>query len=154
MGNFYTNNSWYYSDLELSEEKYCDKGDLLYSWAATLGPKIWEGEKCIFHYHIWKLLFDEQLIDKEYLFYYLQYDLSEISKSTTQSTMVHVSMKSMKERTICIPPLTEQKRIASLIKTFDLLSKDISSGLPAEIDARKMQYEYYRDRLLTFKEVN
>lgn len=69
VGNFYTNNSWYYSDLELDEDKYCDNGDLLYSWAATLGPKIWDGEKCIFHYHIWKILFDEEKIDKQYLYY-------------------------------------------------------------------------------------
>ena len=152
VGNFYTNSSWYYSDLELDEEKYCNTGDLLYSWAATLGPKIWDGGKCIFHYHIWKILFDESKIDKTYLYYYLQHDLSEISKSTTQSTMVHVSMGSMKERKIKIPPYDEQRRIARLISNFDNLCNSISSGLPAEIDARRKQYEYYRDKLLSFKE--
>lgn len=68
--------------------------DLLYSWAATLGPQIWEGGKCIFHYHIWKILFDAEKIDRDYLYYYLQYDLALISKSTTKSTMVHVSILS------------------------------------------------------------
>ncbi len=153
VGNFYTNSSWYYSDLELDEDKYCDTGDLLYSWAATLGPKIWDGGKCIFHYHIWKILFDETKIDKMFLYYYLQYDLAEIAKSTTQSTMVHVSMGSMKKRTIKIPPLDEQKRIAGLIAYFDNLCSSITTGLPAEIDARQKQYEYYRDKLLTFEEM-
>lgn len=153
VGNFYTNSSWYYSDLELENNKYCDKGDLLYSWAATLGPKIWDGERCIYHYHIWKIQFDEKIIDKMYLYYYLQYDLSEISKSTTHSTMVHVSMGSMKERKIKIPSLIEQRRIASIISHFDNMCTSISSGLPAEIEARRNQYEYYRDWLLTFKEV-
>ncbi len=153
VGNFYTNSSWYYSDLELEEDKYCDKGDLLYSWAATLGPKIWNGGKCIYHYHIWKILFDENIIDKMYLYYYLQYDLSEISKSTTHSTMVHVSMGSMKERKIKIPPLNEQRRIAGLISQFDNLCNSILSGLPAEIDVRQKQYEYYRDKLLSFNEM-
>ena len=153
VGNFYTNSSWYYSDLELENNKYCDKGDLLYSWAATLGPKIWDGERCIYHYHIWKIQFDEKIIDKIYLYYYLQYDLSEISKSTTHSTMVHVSMGSMKERKIKIPSLIEQRRIASLISHFDNMCTSISSGLPAEIEARRDQYEYYRDWLLTFNEV-
>ena len=153
VGNFYTNSSWYYSDLELEKDKYCDKGDLLYSWAATLGPKIWNGGKCIYHYHIWKILFDENIIDKMYLYYYLQYDLSEISKSTTHSTMVHVSMGSMKERKIKIPPLNEQRRIAGLISQFDNLCNSILSGLPAEIDARQKQYEYYRDKLLSFNEM-
>ena len=48
VGNFFTNNSWYYSDLELTEDKYCNKGDLLYAWSASFGPKIWDGEKTIF----------------------------------------------------------------------------------------------------------
>ena len=153
VGNFYTNSSWYYSDLELDDDKYCDNGDLLYSWAATLGPKIWDGGKCIFHYHIWKILFDTNVIDKMYLFYYLQFDLSEISKSTTKSTMVHVSMSSMKERIIKLPPLQEQKRIANLLSNFDKLCSSITSGLPAEIDMRQKQYEFYRDQLLQFKEM-
>lgn len=152
VGNFYTNNKWYYSDLELDEDKYCENGDLLYSWAATLGPKIWDGSKCIFHYHIWKILFNQEMLDKEYLYYYLQQDLSEIAKSTTESTMIHVSMKSMKERIIKIPSLQEQKRIAKLISRFDKLCNDITKGLPAEIEARQKQYEHYRDKLLTFKE--
>ena len=152
VGNFYTNDSWYYSDLELPEDKYCNKGDLLYSWAATLGPQIWDGGKCIFHYHIWKVLFDSDSIDREYLYYYLQYDLELISRSTTKSTMVHVSMESMKKRLIPLPPIQEQKRIASLIGKFDALCNDLTSGLPAEIGARQKQYEYYRDKLLTFKE--
>ena len=152
VGNFYTNDSWYYSDLELDESKYCDNGDLLYSWAATLGPQIWNGEKCIFHYHIWKILFEEKEVDKEYLYYFLQYDLAKIAKSTTKSTMIHVSMGSMKERQLILPSLEEQKRIASLISKFDTLCCDIKNGLPAEITARQNQYEYYRDKLLTFKE--
>ena len=138
------------SDLELDEDKYCDDGDLLYSWAATLGPKIWDGGKCIFHYHIWKILFDETKIDRNYLYYYLQYDLAQIATSTTKSTMIHVSMGSMKERPILIPSLNEQKRIADLISRFDFLCNSIKDGLPAEIEARQKQYEYYRDKLLTF----
>ena len=153
VGNFYSNDLWYYSDLELPEEKYCNKGDLLYSWAATLGPQIWEGGKCIFHYHIWKILFDAEKIDRDYLYYYLQYDLALISKSTTKSTMVHVSMESMKKREIKLPPLDKQKQIASLIRNFDALCNDLTSGLPAEIEARQKQYEYYRDKLLSFKEL-
>ena len=66
VGNFHTNDKWYYSDLELDENKYCDEGDLLYTWAATIGPQIWRGEKVIFHYHIWKLEFDEKILNKRY----------------------------------------------------------------------------------------
>lgn len=53
---------------------------------------------------------------------------------------------------IPVPPLEEQTRIVAILDKFDALVNDLSSGLPAEISARRKQYEYYRDRLLTFKE--
>lgn len=53
---------------------------------------------------------------------------------------------------IPVPPLDEQARIVAILDRFDALVNDLSSGLPAEIKARRQQYEYYRDRLLTFKE--
>lgn len=69
------------------------------------------------------------------------------------TSMVHVSMESMKKREIKLPPLDKQKQIASLIRNFDALCNDLTSGLPAEIEARQKQYEYYRDKLLSFKEL-
>lgn len=75
VGNFFTSNKWYYSDLELEEERYCVAGDLLYAWAASLGPRVWDGEKTIFHYHIWKLDFDESIILKRYLYHFLLKDM-------------------------------------------------------------------------------
>ena len=66
VGNFYTNESWYYSNLELAEKYYAEDGDLLYTWSATFGPHIWHGEKVIYHYHIWKIILsDENINDTE-----------------------------------------------------------------------------------------
>ena len=56
-------------------------------------------------------------------------------------------MKSIK---ISVPPLEVQQKIVAILSRFDALCNDISNGLPAEIAARKKQYEYYRDKLLTF----
>jgi len=53
---------------------------------------------------------------------------------------------------IAIPPIEEQERIVSILDKFDTLVNDLSSGLPAELEARRQQYEHYRDRLLTFRE--
>ena len=59
VGNFFTNSDYYYSDLELSPEKYIDYGDLIFAWSASFGAFIWQGDKVIYHYHIWKILFDD-----------------------------------------------------------------------------------------------
>lgn len=57
----------------------------------------------------------------------------------------------MRETEIPIPSLEKQREIVSILDRFDCLSEDIVTGLPAEIVARQKQYEYYRDKLLTFK---
>ena len=116
VGNFFTNNSWYYSDLELQEDKYCNNGDLLYAWSASFGPKIWKGDKTIFHYHIWNLKYSEILF-RDYLYYYLLFDKTQVKKSTTGSTMIHVSMENMNPRLIPIPPINEQRRIVTKIES-------------------------------------
>jgi len=148
VGNFYTNDKWYYSDLELEDDKYCENGDLLFSWAASLGAHIWNEGKTIFHYHIWKLKFDENIISKKYLYYFLNKDIADIQSSVTKSTMVHVSMGSMGKRKIPVPPLPIQEEIVRILDQFEALC----NALASEIEARKKQYEYYRDKLLTFKE--
>jgi len=57
----------------------------------------------------------------------------------------------LKKVEIPIPSLDVQNRIVQVLDNFDAICTDLSSGLPAEIEARQKQYEYYRDKLLTFK---
>ena len=118
VGNFFTNNEWYYSDLELPEDKYCYNGDLLYAWSASFGPQIWNGDKTIFHYHIWNIKFNSMILFREYLYYFFLFDKTQVKASTTGSTMVHVSMENMKPRLIPIPPVNEQKRIVHEIENI------------------------------------
>ena len=118
VGNFFTNNEWYYSDLELPADKYCYNGDLLYAWSASFGPQIWNGDKTIFHYHIWNVKFNSRVLFREYLYYFFLFDKTQVKASTTGSTMVHVSMENMKPRLIPIPPVNEQKRIVHEIENI------------------------------------
>ena len=62
-------------------------------------------------------------------------------------------MEKIRKFVLPIPPIEEQERIVAILDRFDALCNDISIGLPAEIEARKKQYEYYRDKLLSFEEV-
>lgn len=149
VGNFFTSEKWYYSDLELDEDKYCEKGDLLYAWAASLGPMIWSGEKVIFHYHIWKLIFDESILNKQYLYHFLKNDVDEIYNSLTHSTMPHVSMANMKERLISVPPIEVQLEIVRILDELDMYESSLMDKLEEEKRLRKEQFDAYAIRLLT-----
>lgn len=114
VGNLFTNESWYYSSLELEPDKYCEKGDLLYAWSASIGPYIWEGDRTIYHYHIWKIVISEKLI-KSYSYYLLhaltQYKLNDMHGSAMQ----HLTKSKMDNSIIPIPPLSEQQEIADYL---------------------------------------
>ncbi len=115
VGNFFTNESWYYSDLELEEDKYCNQGDLLYAWSASFGPKIWDGGKVIYHYHIWKLDYFRPMYIK-YLYYYLLADTLRIKNSSHGLGFAFVTKEFMEGRLIPIPPTKEQFRIVDKIE--------------------------------------
>ena len=99
---------------------------------------------------------DESVVLSKYLFYYLRSPkLMNFARSRlTGGTIKHLNQNVIIEFPVCVPSLPEQERIVSILDKFDKLCNDISEGLPAEIDARKKQYEYYRDKLLTFKNIS
>ncbi len=116
VGNFFTNNNWYYSDLELEDDKYCDNGDLLYAWSASFGPRIWTGNKVIYHYHIWKVVPNSDIISKQFLFQLLEWDTEAIKKAHgTGTTMMHVGKGDIEKRLVPLPPLPEQQQIVSIL---------------------------------------
>lgn len=67
--------------------------------------------------------------------------------------VIEVTPSKLENIEIMLPAIEEQERIVSILDRFDTLCNDITFGLPAEIEARQKQYEYYRDKLLTFKEI-
>ncbi len=74
-----------FSDLELENEKYIEKGDLIYAWSATFGPYIWSGPRAIYHYHIWKVICEPHQLDKAFFYYELKYISNRISNTGTGS---------------------------------------------------------------------
>ena len=93
-------------------------------------------------------------LHKTYLYYYLQSTIAKqyYEANLTGSTIKNLGLKALRNFKLPLPSLSEQERIVAILDRFDKLCNDISSGIPAEIEARRKQYEHYRDRLLTFKE--
>ena len=118
VGNFFTNDSWYYSNLELEDNKYAQDGDLLYAWSASFGPRFWKEEKVIYHYHIWKIDSFKN-VDKEFMYHFLDLDSSKIKNEVQGGTMVHITKGNMEKRTISYPSINEQKKIAKLLSLLD-----------------------------------
>ena len=116
VGNLFTSKHWYYSDLELEPDKYCDKGDLIFAWSASFGPFIWRGPKVIYHYHVWKLeLHSEADLHKGYLYWFLQNKTQEIKRAGHGVSMLHMTKEKMEKLEVMLPPLAEQKRIVAKV---------------------------------------
>ena len=134
-----------------------EKGDVLFSGTGTIGevaaleetPTNWnikEGvcsikpKPDIIFYRFLMHLLQSKSIKQAYL------------KKAAGGTVKSVPMGEMRNLVIPVPPLSVQKQIVDILDRFDKLANDITAGLPAEIEARRKQYEYYRDQLLTFKQ--
>lgn len=105
VGNFFTKNSWYYSDMELEDNKYCYPDDLLFCWSASFGLYIWNDVKTIYHYHIWKIDFSKTApYYREYIFLYLKQELNKLSKEGHGSVMAHLTKSGVENLDIVSPP--------------------------------------------------
>jgi type I restriction enzyme S subunit len=93
-------------------------------------------------------------ITMRFLFYSLKNRQEELHGQKRGGGVPHVRGTEIMNMVLPVPPLTEQARIVAILDRFNTLATDITTGLPAEIAARQKQYEYYRDKLLTFKEAS
>ena len=138
VGNLSGGDNWFYSDMELPDDKYCHKGDLLYAWACSFGPYIWNEDKTIYHYHIWKVDVNKALTDKYYLYYYLKYYTPKWMGLTNGSVMMHITKGSLEKQIIRLPDLDTQRNIASILSSLDdkiAVNKKICENLEAQAQA-------------------
>lgn len=138
--------------------RYANKNDVIIVGAGENRMDIgigvaWEGDEDIAVHDACYTLKHKQ--NPKYISYFLrtsQYH-NQIKKFVSEGKICSISAEGLKKAIIPIPSLEKQNKIVNILENFDKLCNDISEGLPAEIEARKKQYEYYRDKLLTFKEL-
>ena len=132
-------------------------GTILMSINGTIGKiAYYTGEKIILGKSAaYFEVIEENTVCNKYLYYYLQSKkaLQYFENNKTGSTIKNLGLKALREMKIPFPNRGKQEEIAGKLEKLDKLCNDISEGLPAEIEARQKQYEYYRDKLLTFKEL-
>ena len=132
VGNLFSNPTWYTSSLELPPDKYCENGDLLYSWSMSYAPVIWSGEKVIYHYHIWKTKLSSNL-NKKFAYYYLSALTDALKAKIHETTMGFITMGVMNNSYIAFPCLKEQEIIVSFLDSkcseIDAISADIQKEI-------------------------
>lgn len=95
---------------------------------------------------------NQDVVVPKYLYYLLSKEhLENLNKA---GGVPSLTQEILNKVILVIPDIEEQKRIAEILDRFDALCNDISQGIPAEIEARRKQYEHYRDKLLAFREKN
>lgn len=140
----------------LADKRRPQKGDVLYTVVGSYGIPVYisENKRFVFQRHIAILRPNNAVIDSRYLYhamngtaFHRQADLA--AKGAAQKT---IGLASLAKMTVPVPPLDVQNRIVNVLDNFEKICSDLNIGLPAEIEARQKQYEYYRDKLLTFAE--
>ena len=140
----------------LADKRRPQKGDVLYTVVGSYGIPVYvkENKKFVFQRHIAILRPNNAVIDSRYLYhamngtaFHRQADLA--AKGAAQKT---IGLASLAKMTVPVPPLDVQNRIVNVLDNFEKVCSDLNIGLPAEIEAWQKQYEYYRDKLLTFAE--
>lgn len=142
VGNFFTNSNFYYSNLELEDEKYCYKGDLLFAWSASFGAFIWDEDKTIFHYHIWRVLFDKAILDIHYYQYLLNTMTSFFMNDVHGIGMVHLTKSGMEQYELPLPPLSLQQLFAQRIEQIEREKSEVQKSIQdlETLLASRMQY--------------
>lgn len=119
VGNFFSNKDYYYSDLDLDEDKYCDNGDLLFAWSASFGAKIWDGGRVIYHYHIWKVEVKNEFYNKHFLFTLLNLVTNSLKEQMHGIAMLHLTKSGMEDTFFIVPPLSLQTDFANRIEKIE-----------------------------------
>ena len=143
------------SDLSMLTRSKLKIGDLMFTYVGTVGQValVDKDDKYYLAPNVARIRFYGKRVLPEFMKYYFQgsqfFDV-EMKKRMGSSSMDNLTMGNIRKFKIPLPSLAEQERIVAILDRFDSLCNSLTEGLPAEIALRKKQYEYYRDKLLSF----
>lgn len=146
------------SQLEMLNRSKLHIGDMLFTYVGTVGQValIDEEDRYYLAPNVALIRFEGESYLPKYMMYYFlseQFKSEQIVKLLQASSMQNIPMEKIRKFKLPKVSTGQQRRVIEILDRFDVLCNDISSGLPAEIEARQKQYEYYRDRLLSFKKM-
>lgn len=145
VGNFFSNRNWYYSNLELEPDKYCDNGDLLYAWSASFGPQIWKGGKVIYHYHIWKVVIKDAY-NKQFLCKLLEYVTASLMSETHGIAMMHLTKSGMEQTHFIVPPLELQEQFSLFVENVECIKSNIRRSLDKIVPLKSsLLFQYFKE---------
>lgn len=142
--------STYYSG-EYCSDYIIRKGDMLVGMDGNFNMEKWNDRDGLLNQRVCKIYAkDESLLLDGFLYHYLRPLFKKIENSIQGSTVKHLSAKVINHIEIPLPPIEVQTEIVRILDKFTSLEAELETELEAEIDCRKRQYEYYRDKLLSF----
>ena len=154
-GQLNPKNGKYVSLTEEVRPYLLKKGDLIMArTGATYGKTLYYNEDYPSAYASFLIKITlNQLVDSKYYWHFTRSSIywEQANRLVGGGAQPQFNTGAISQVNIPLPSLEEQNRIVSILDRFDTLTTDLSQGLPAEIEKRRQQYEYYRDRLLTFK---
>lgn len=137
------------------EKKRLRKGDIITVHTGDVGTSAVIGDQfdgAIGFTTITTRIQDKEIINEFYLCHYFNsYRCKKDISLMTISDRSNLNQKSFEKLLIPVPSIEQQRRIVTILNRFDVICNDLKNGLPAEVEARKKQYEYYRDTLLNFE---
>lgn len=144
--------------FDMDENIKVHKDDILITKDGTLGKvAILDKEpdkEATLNSGVFRIHITNKNVLPRYIFHFFtsKYFTDFVESVKTGSTIPHLTQKGLLTLDIPIPPLETQRKLVDVLDNFEKICNDLNIGLPAEIEARQKQYEYYRDKLLTFKE--
>lgn len=147
------------SDFSKLNRSKLYENDILYTYVGTVGQVglVDKNDKYYLAPNVARIRIFDEKVNPKYVMHYLltnEFKTNQLDALSGTSSMKNITMTNIRKFKIPVPSLEKQNRIVNILDKFDKLVNDMTVGLPAEIELRRKQYEYYRNKLLSFEELS